>query len=236
MQEVNVMNPNGQAASVDGVLYSIDLSSLVYFPAGRTGTFTMPDTVQTVPNYTFADTAVSEVILGDGVTFVGDYAFYGSAVEAVTLKAGVEYGMGVYSDTAVSDLTVEDGVDSISTMMFAGCDDLTVLVLPESIMEIADSAFEGSGLREVIIAGDGDLFVGMNAFAVGTEDQPVTLKVFTDRSSDAFDPLTLGEYTTAEVEPYGGIGSGSSGSSVVWAAAAVVIAAIVAGLVLGRED
>ena len=236
MQEVNVMNPNGQAASVDGVLYSIDLSSLVYFPAGRTGTFTMPDTVQTVPNYTFADTAVSEVILGDGVTFVGDYAFYGSAVETVTLKASVEYGMGVYSDTAVSDLTVEDGADSISTMMFAGCDDLTVLVLPESIMEIADSAFEGSGLREVIIAGDGDLFVGMNAFAVGTEDQPVTLKVFTDRSSDAFDPLTLGEYTTAEVEPYGGIGSGSSGSSVVWAAAAVVIAAIVAGLVLGRED
>lgn len=187
-------------------------------------------------NYFFAETAISEVILGDGVTMVGDYAFNGSAVETVTLKAGVEYGMGAYADTAVSDLTVEDGVDSISTAMFIGCTDLTVLVLPASITEIADSAFEGSGLREVHLAGDGEIFIGMNSFAVGIEGQPVTLRVYTDRAADQFDAFVLGPYATAEVEPYAGIGSESSGDAVVWAVAAVVLAAVVAGLVLGRQE
>lgn len=236
MQEVNVMNPNGQAESADGVLYDRGMGILVYFPAGKTGTFTVPDTVQNILNYSFAETAISEVVLGDGVTMVGDYAFNGSAVEKVTLKAGVEYGMGAYADTAVSDLTVEDGVDSISTAMFIGCTDLTVLVLPASITEISDSAFEGSGLREVHLAGDGEIFIGMNSFAVGTEEQPVTLRVYTDRAVDQFDGFVLGSYATAEVEPYTGIGPGSSGDAVVWAVAAVILAAVVAGLVLGRQD
>lgn len=236
MQEVNVMNPNGQAESADGVLYDRGMGILVYFPAGKMGTFTVPDTVHNILNYSFAETAISEVILGDGVTMVGDYAFNGSAVETVTLKAGVEYGMGAYADTAVSDLTVEDGVDSISTAMFIGCTDLTVLVLPASITEIADSAFEGSGLREVHLAGDGEIFIGMNSFAVGTEEQPVTLRVYTDRAADQFDAFVLGPYATAEVEPYAGIGSESSGDAIVWTVAAVVLAAVVAGLVLGRQD
>ena len=236
MQEVNVMNPNGQAESADGVLYDRGMGILVYFPAGKTGTFTVPDTVQNILNYSFAGTAISEVVLGDGVTMVGDYAFHGSAVDTVTLKAGVEYGMGAYADTAVSDLTVEDGVDSISTAMFIGCTDLTVLVLPASVTEVSDSAFEGSGLREVHIAGDGEMFIGMNSFAVGTEEQPVTLRIYTDRAADQFDEFALGPYATAEIEPYAGIGSDSSGGAVVWAVAAVVLAAVVAGLVLGRQE
>lgn len=236
MQEVNIMNPNGQAKSLDGVIYDSGMRTLVYFPVGKTGTFTVPDSVQTILNYSFSGTAVTEVILGDGVTMVGDYAFNGSAVERVTVKAGVEYGMGVYADTAVSDLTVEDGVDSISTAMFLGCKDLTVLVLPASMTEIADNAFEGSGLREVHIAGDGDMFIGMNSFAVGTAEQPVTLKVYTDRAADQFDAFVLGQYATADIEPYAGTGSGSSGNAVVWAIAAVVLAAVVAGVVLGRNE
>ena len=236
MQEVNVMNPNGQAESVDGVLYSRGMETIVYVPAGKTGTFTIPDTVRNIAGYAFAWTSVTEVIMGDGVTLVSDYAFNGSALESVTLKAGVEYGTGVYAWTSVDDLTVEDGVDSISTAMFIACKDLKVVVLPASVTEIADSAFDGSGLEEVHIAGDGELFVGMNAFAIGTEEQPVTLRVYTDRAADQFDAFVLGPYATAEIEPYAGIGSGSSGNAVVWAVAAVVLAAVVAGLVLGRQE
>ena len=62
------------------------------------------------------------------------------------------------------------------------------------------------------------------------------LRVYTDRAADQFDGFVLGPYATAEVEPYAGIGSESSGDAVVWAVAAVVLAAVVAGLVLGRQD
>ena len=84
--------------------------------------------------------------------------------------------------------------------------------------------------------GDGEIFIGMNSFAVGTEEQPVTLRIYTDRAADQFDEFALGPYATAEIEPYAGIGSESSGDAVVWAVAAVILAAVVAGLVLGRQD
>ena len=76
-------------ASVDGVVYSRDMTRLVFYPAGKTETsFTLPDTVLWIPAYAFNGNAfLTDVTLGSSLKVVGERAFKGcSALESVTFK------------------------------------------------------------------------------------------------------------------------------------------------------
>lgn len=240
--EVNVLNPNGSAMSVDGVLYSSSGIVLAYYPQGRTGTFVIPDGVQTVANMAFMGSAAEEVVMGADVSMVGDLAFAGSSLQRVTL-VGADYGMNVYSDTPVTSVTAEEGFETVSAGMFSGCSQLRTVSLPASLAEIDDSAFSGcTALEELYVAGDGILFVSMDSLSIGTAEEPVSITIYTDRDPSCFDAFALGDHTTAEILPYrepseGGEGDdGGDSGSVIWAVAAVILAAAVAGLLLGRDE
>ena len=88
--EIEVHPDNTAYASVDGVLYSKDMSKLLLFPGNRTGSFTVPASVKTVGNTAFARSRLTEVIMQEGVTTLERYAFYSAdALQRVEVPQSV---------------------------------------------------------------------------------------------------------------------------------------------------
>lgn len=74
---VDENNPHFQA--VDGVLYSRDGKTLIRYPMGRNGPFTVPEGVTEIAIYAFHDCLnLGQLTIPQGVERIADYAFSGS--------------------------------------------------------------------------------------------------------------------------------------------------------------
>ncbi len=80
---INVDSNNVNYASVDGVLYSKDMTRLFECPAGKTEALTIPERVITIEISAFSDSALASVTVPSSVTSIGSTAFY----ECTSLKA-----------------------------------------------------------------------------------------------------------------------------------------------------
>jgi hypothetical protein len=64
-------------SSEDGVLFNKDKTSLIQFPAGRSGSYTVPGTVTNVSNFSFQHcNGLTSVTLGNNVSSIGKDVFY----------------------------------------------------------------------------------------------------------------------------------------------------------------
>lgn len=97
----------------------------------------------------FSDSNFSKVIIGDGVTSVGDYAFYDcSSLTSLTLPESVtSIGDGAFSNCSglTGDLLLPESLVSIGTQAFYGCIGYNgKLVIGSNVREIKDIAFTRS--------------------------------------------------------------------------------------------
>ena len=94
--------------------------------------------------YTIFGFQVTEYVLGEGVTSIGDYAFYGcTRLTSVTIPEGVtSIGNNTfYNCTDLTSITIPEGVTSIGNSAFYGCTGLTSVTIPEGVTSIGNSAF-----------------------------------------------------------------------------------------------
>ncbi len=98
---------------------------------------------------------IKTVVIGNGVTSIGGYAFsYCSGLASVTIPASVT-SIGNYAFSGCSGLTsieIPSNVTSIGTRAFFGCSGLTSIEIPSNVTSIGQSAFNRcSGLTSVTI-------------------------------------------------------------------------------------
>lgn len=126
---VDENNPN--YCSVDGVVFTKDMKTLVQFPTGsELSTYTIPDGVEIVDSKAFYFVVMNEVILPDSLLRIEDESFMGLVVEELTLPPQLTYiGVNAFSNFR--------GVDSI--------------VIPESVTFIGSYAFYYTSLDEIFI-------------------------------------------------------------------------------------
>ncbi|MBQ6862770.1 MAG: leucine-rich repeat protein [Clostridia bacterium] len=92
----------------------------------------------------FLNTDICSVIIYDGVTTIGNYAFWGC--------------------DSLTNVTIPDSVTSIGAFAFAFCDSITNIIIPNSVTTIGDSAFkECTRLANVAIP-DSVISIGKRAF------------------------------------------------------------------------
>ena len=103
----------------------------------------------------FKDYGIKTVTIGDGITSIGNYVFYGcSGLTKLTLPNSVtSIGNSAFYDcSGLTELTLPNSVTSIGESAFYGCSGLTELTLPSSVTGIGESAFYGcSGLTELTL-------------------------------------------------------------------------------------
>ncbi len=100
---VDALNPS--YSSVDGVLLNKNQSSIILFPYGKAGGYTIPGSVTSIGNYAFYSRAkLTSVTIPNSVTSIGNYAFYGC--------------------TKLTSVNIPDSVTSIGDYAFYGCSSL----------------------------------------------------------------------------------------------------------------
>ena len=87
--ELTVAEDNKVFRAVDNVLFSRDMTRLLYYPRNFTGTYQVPEGVTTLAKASFENTYVYEVILPRTVTTIEEEAFIRSDVAYVTMPDSV---------------------------------------------------------------------------------------------------------------------------------------------------
>ena len=135
---INVATENQNYASVNGVLYNKDRTTIIYYPAGKTDkNYKILDGVTSVYDRAFYGcTDLTRVIIPDSVTEIGNYAFIGC--------------------TSLTSITIPDSVTKIDYSAFSGCTSLTSITIPDSVTEIGNMAFGGCTSLTVINVATGN--------------------------------------------------------------------------------
>ena len=117
------------------------------------------------PAYNNSD--VKKIVIEDGVTSIGDAAFYGcSSLTSITIPDGVtSIGESAFSDcSSLTSITIPDSVTSIGNNAFDSCSSLTSITIPDGVTSIEGSAFYNcSGLTSITIP-DGVTSIEGSAF------------------------------------------------------------------------
>lgn len=110
---------------------------------------------------------VKEVVIQDGVTSIGEYAFnYCGSMTSITIPDSVtsirDYAF--FYCVSITRITIPDNVTSIGDYAFYGCDDLESMNFPDSVTSIGSSAFDGCGKLTGIFTLDNVKSIGSSAF------------------------------------------------------------------------
>ena len=180
LREVKASDTNPNFESVDGVLYTKGRETIVYFPSGYAGNFTIDSATKRIgggvfngrENVTEITIPASVIEIGDSafencdnltkVNFlepadgeqadpltIGNKAFYCcTKIEEIefpsrTVSIGDDcfriYGRGVYS--SLRTVVFNEGLQIIGANAFNACSELGPIVIPSTVTEIGDGAF-----------------------------------------------------------------------------------------------
>lgn len=105
--------------------------------------------------YSNENTEIKDLVIPDGVTSIGYYAFTGcSGLTSLTIPNGITViGNYVFDGcSGLTSLTIPDGVLDLGSSTFRGCSGLTSLTLGNSVQAISSWAFDGcTGLTTITI-------------------------------------------------------------------------------------
>jgi hypothetical protein len=174
---IDVEPDNSNFSSGDGVLFNKNKTILICCPAGKTGSYTIPNSVTTIKEVAFAlcqgltsitipnsVTTIEEwafnecrdlasIVIPNSVTTIGKYAFaYCDGLTSVTLpNTIISIEDGVFADCdRLTSVTIPNSVTTIGEHAFADCDGLTSITIPNSVTTIGKNAFTYCyGLTEI---------------------------------------------------------------------------------------
>ena len=146
----------------DNVTYTLDSDGLLKI----SGSGNMNDYyIGSSPFYLNKD--IKEIVIGDGVTSIGDCAFLGcSSLTSIEIPDGVtSIGMSVFdSCSSLTSIEIPVGVTSLKDFVFYGCSSLTSITMPEGLTSIGGGAFQSCSSLTSIAIPAGVTSIGESAF------------------------------------------------------------------------
>ncbi len=136
----------------DNVNWSLDTETGVLNIAGTGAMYNYE--YKSMPWYSYIS-SVKTVNIADGVTSIGEYAFY-------------------YCDSLTS-VTIGESVESIGDYAFANCTRLTSITIPDSVTSIGEGMFYCCTSLESVTIGDGVTSIGDDAFIHCTSLTSITI-------------------------------------------------------------
>lgn len=177
-KNIEVLPGSKLYCTVDGILYSKDMHTLIRCPLLKTGHVDIPDGVSEIGEYAFRRGRISSVSFPDSLVKIGRMVFFNSEISDISFGTGIkkigegysfsictnltklilppqaeEIGDSVFSDCQnLSEVVFNSRLVSISRKAFSGCDRLEKVVIPESVQKIGKSAL--SKVQHIVFHGN----------------------------------------------------------------------------------
>ena len=135
LTDIQVDSGNQNYTSVGGVLFTKDQKTLVAYPGGLQGAYTIPDSVTKVESQAFQGrTGLTSVTLSNSMTGIASRQFFRC--------------------TNLASATIPAGVTTIGSGAFADCTGLASVYIPKSVTNVKYGAFDNcTGLKDVYYGG-----------------------------------------------------------------------------------
>ena len=220
-ETITPSNADATEGTIDGFSWSLDENTLTI---SGSGVFSATD----VP---WEASSVQKVILEEGITGIGDYAFAAyTCLTSVTFPDSLKtIGAHAFEDKAINAPTFPEGLTSIGAYAFSQCHNFRSLTLPKSLTSIGDHAFDHiTSLKAITLQSDPEkLTVGASAFSASaitvtvpclyseewTEEKQTAFEASVPSSSVTFS-LRPHIHTTASAVPATCTENGNTGSDV----------------------
>ena len=151
LKTINVAAENEHFSDIDGVLFNKSKTILLQYPSGRTEeSYTVPDGVTEIGEGAFYRSGVKNIHLPEGVTVIGASAFRDSGLSTIDLPSTLTFiGPGAFNRIPLMTIDIPEGVTSIEEATFAECM-LQSIHLPASLTSIGEFAFYSCAHMEAI--------------------------------------------------------------------------------------
>lgn len=156
LEEISVAEANSHYCSCDGVLMSGDGKSILWFPMGKRGEYTLPSTVTAVGEYAFRDCSIEKFVFAEGLKKIGQCAFYNSKVREVVLPSTLQ---------------------QVPTGTFQKCSEMTTVHMGESTELLGEYVFDGCPLANIYITAPMPPVCYAKTFATSGSDFMKTCRV-----------------------------------------------------------
>jgi hypothetical protein len=185
---------------VGGVLFNQTQATLIQYPPGKAGGYTIPNNVTSIgdnafdfcpgltsviipssvtsigTNAFYTCTSLTNVIIGSGVSSIASGAFYG-CTKLASFPIGtnvVSIGSSAFTDcSSLTSITILNNVTNIGSSAFLSCSKLNSVTIANG--SIGSSAFQGCTSLTNVIIGSGVSSIGSSAFQSCTKLASVTI-------------------------------------------------------------
>ena len=114
-----------EAASIDPLYYMNDIPSRYHFGSVLPKTYSIGN-MDTIGSYAFAYTTGLDTLDISSVRYIGDHAFYMSAIEAIEIPGSVkEIQPYTFASSELVNVVINEGTTTILNEAFSHCYDLT---------------------------------------------------------------------------------------------------------------
>jgi len=165
---INVASNNPAYISVNGVLFNKNKTTLIQYPAGKAGAYTIPNSVTTIGNGAFLDCiSLTSVAIPNSVTTISEYSFaYCNSLTSLTIGNGVTTIdiWAFYNCNSLTSVTIPNSVTTIGDCSFRNCDKLTSVTIPNSVTTIGGLAFYDCDSLTKVTIGNSVTTIGDGAF------------------------------------------------------------------------
>ena len=144
LTSIDVEKDNQNYASVDGVLYNKNITTIIRCPESKT-LIEIPNSVTMIGNNAFGYTGLTAIEIPNSVTTIGSGAFFGCA--------------------GLLAVKIPNSVTSIGKEAFRDCTSLISITIPNSVTSIGQSAFYNcTGLTSIEIRIQNPPIIGSHTF------------------------------------------------------------------------
>lgn len=150
-ESITVAEGNTVYKATDNCL--IETASGLLVTGSKAGTIPQDGSIKEIGAYAFAHLhELEEIEIPDGVTTIGQCAFYDCGLKEFKVPESVTYlGDSAFYNNKFTTVVIPEHLTHFGSA-FKGCRELTKLVIPEGITKITDNALTGChGLRVLVI-------------------------------------------------------------------------------------
>ena len=154
LRSISLDQYNQNFTSYKGALFNKDKTVLLVYPAGGTGSYTVPDGCKVIGESAFAYSKLTEIVIPEGVTEISDSAFYRcSELAQISLPTSLKsIGKNAFGYSGLKYINILEGVTSIGESAFYESE-IYVIELPRTLNFIGDRAFISRNLKDVVYSG-----------------------------------------------------------------------------------